>query len=589
MNNFDIAIFVCLLCYGSVIGFEHEHSSTYFRGLKNTNERRCRLYWLYTETGHGDEETLECEILLKGRVRRLELQGLSEEWLAKNKGNIVSSESELEAPKMEIDTNSTIEGRDPFAFNVQNLIVSDDSIVVQRSEVHEEEERYQRRLESRTMGKKEAIVLRVGTTDSKPPLDAKELSNQVFGTYIDSQNVQSRMDACSYGQLNISPSNAIGIDGVYDINLDLTTSENDKYGRAVVNAALDQLRTQVGDDLTKKFDHIMICVPSGVKPFIGYAWRNDFLSVYYDSWCGSLTTKMHEIGHNMGLIHSGEGDCPRCGHADYSGLMGQVYPEADGPIMCFNGPKSWQLGWYKAKHVSVNPLEQDWEGQIVGIADYGAILNSPNYHVIVELPSPKRNLAYYISLNRKAGINSDTKEGGDQVMITTQFTQKGDGGASNLEAKLNSNGEYYITDFDKSGQNVMITVNSISMTDSLLVADVSIVRQRVSLELDPQPKPPTHRPTSRPTSRPTPRPTSRPTASPVGKSSGDMFSGLRIKPDAAYSSPSYCESFGSVAECSKERRRCIWDDKKDSCLKKFKRVKKSKSRKNAGRIRSAKR
>lgn len=43
-------------------------------------------------------------------------------------------------------------------------------------------------------------------------------------------------------------------------------------------------------------------------PFLkAYAYINHYLSVYNDRWCESVSGQMHEIGHNLGLAHSGEG------------------------------------------------------------------------------------------------------------------------------------------------------------------------------------------------------------------------------------------------------------------------------------------
>eukprot|EP00521_Asterionellopsis_glacialis_P002145 CAMPEP_0195259488 /NCGR_PEP_ID=MMETSP0706-20130129/7990_1 /TAXON_ID=33640 /ORGANISM="Asterionellopsis glacialis, Strain CCMP134" /LENGTH=125 /DNA_ID=CAMNT_0040312989 /DNA_START=202 /DNA_END=575 /DNA_ORIENTATION=+ len=67
----------------------------------------------------------------------------------------------------------------------------------------------------------------------------------------------------------------------------------------------------------------------------------------------------------------------------YSGMMGYTYPETDGPKMCYNGAKSWQLGWYQTKSVDVDPLTSAWRGRIVGISDYGTTSN--DYKVIVRI------------------------------------------------------------------------------------------------------------------------------------------------------------------------------------------------------------
>ncbi len=55
---------------------------------------------------------------------------------------------------------------------------------------------------------------------------------------------------------------------------------------------------------------------------------------------------MHEVGHNLGLGHSGEGAEE---YRDKSCLIGWVFLET-GPLICFNGAKSWQLGWCASRN-----------------------------------------------------------------------------------------------------------------------------------------------------------------------------------------------------------------------------------------------
>ena len=66
--------------------------------------------------------------------------------------------------------------------------------------------------------------------------------------------------------------------------------------------------------------------------------------MFNDSWCTKTSLQMHDIGHNLGLRHSGENGGE---YADSSRMMGHSYNLDDAPVMCFNTAKNWQLGWYE--------------------------------------------------------------------------------------------------------------------------------------------------------------------------------------------------------------------------------------------------
>jgi hypothetical protein len=57
--------------------------------------------------------------------------------------------------------------------------------------------------------------------------------------------------------------------------------------------------------------------------------------------------------------------------------MGYSYSQDDGPVMCFNGAKSWQTGWYNPKSAVVTPSTGGcFEGNLYGIADFGNAASS---------------------------------------------------------------------------------------------------------------------------------------------------------------------------------------------------------------------
>ena len=52
---------------------------------------------------------------------------------------------------------------------------------------------------------------------------------------------------------------------------------------------------------------------------------------------------MHEIGHNLGLSHSGDDSgVKQWEYKDQSGIMGHSYKEENSPRMCFNGAKRYE-------------------------------------------------------------------------------------------------------------------------------------------------------------------------------------------------------------------------------------------------------
>ena len=256
----------------------------------------------------------------------------------------------------------------------------------------------------------------------------------------------------------------------------------------------------------------MACLPNdtldnGSTGWIAYAYTNHWLSVYRGPWCSYPSVQMHEIGHNLNLAHSGEGNryddqsgmvsnirnmttksefiarvgSPRCGYPK----MGYSYSSDEGPVMCFNGPKNWQLQWYSDRHVDLSN-GVSWTGSVYGISAYE---NSSTGDAVVVRINEIPNV--YVSYNKKDGINSGTKEGGDQLLVHTKAAGANDFGVSVLVAKLNP-GEEFTT-----GSN-----NRISFVSS--GGDFALVQ----VEDIPSPTP-------SPTANPTPSPTNNPTASPT--------------------------------------------------------------------------
>ena len=117
--------------------------------------------------------------------------------------------------------------------------------------------------------------------------------------------------------------------------------------------------------------------------------------------------------------------------------MGFSYVNDETPRMCFNGPKSWQLGWYDDRHIDISSGSL-WSGKVYGISDYTA--SSEEDAVIIRISSSSAD-EIYISYNRAFGINEGTFEGKNQVLV---HTKSNNFGTSRLVAKLSSGDTYTI-------------------------------------------------------------------------------------------------------------------------------------------------
>ena len=94
-------------------------------------------------------------------------------------------------------------------------------------------------------------------------------------------------------------------------------------------------------------------------------------------------------------------------------MMGYSYASDDGPVMCFNGAKSWQTGWYNSKRTVVTPSTGGcFDGNLYGIAYFS---NAASSVLLVQInDSTTSNPDFYVAFNHTIGINSCTQEAGNQ-------------------------------------------------------------------------------------------------------------------------------------------------------------------------------
>lgn len=185
-------------------------------------------------------------------------------------------------------------------------------------------------------GTKSVLVVRVIASDAATTATVQRLSDSVFGNNADGDgadaaNLASQYSACSHGKLTFVEApprtgNAISIvNGATTVTLPNTATTD---GDGVMNNAITaELNAQfnVAAPTPHLADHVMHCLPPGTMAGIAYASLPGTRSVYSDAWCTYLSAQMHEVGHNLGFHHSGEGGAEYAGEDRQTDLLLSLY------------------------------------------------------------------------------------------------------------------------------------------------------------------------------------------------------------------------------------------------------------------------
>lgn len=174
----------------------------------------------------------------------------------------------------------------------------------------------------------------------------------------------------------------------------------------------------------------------------------DCVNSHSDPFCSS------RFGHNLGLHHASQGTNE---YGDQTGVMGSSYSQNEGPLMCFNAAKSWELGWYDEYQKTVSPRSGAGSALLVGVEDFRGVGTLDGYTVVLKIDTSASS-DLYVMYNRQEGVNSGTKEFQNQVTVVSQDAP---GDFSYVLAALSDTGRFEIPNFDSSGFNLVVEVCSI--------------------------------------------------------------------------------------------------------------------------------
>jgi hypothetical protein len=232
------------------------------------------------------------------------------------------------------------------------------------------------------------------------------MSGNVFGGFGDAVNLKSQFSACSHGKFSFAPAQGSSVtNGV----LDITINENLTSNYNAATAKVVQAVAAAGFTEAQDYDHLVVCLPPGSGTWLAYAFIGSSVSVYNDMWCSYVSALMHEIGHNLGFMHSGQGNTV---YGDQVGMLGYSYGEDDAPLMCFNGAKSYATNWYHTCDVSITSQQTLKLSNVVDDPQGAA------YCTIIRIKTGSSDAAYYVQYNRKKGMNAGTKEAQNKVAVT---------------------------------------------------------------------------------------------------------------------------------------------------------------------------
>ena len=138
----------------------------------------------------------------------------------------------------------------------------------------------------------------------------------------------------------------------------------------------------------------------------------------------------------------------------------------------YNAAKLHQLGWYSNRIKTWNAGDGTETIYLTGITRYQEDPGGANDVHILKINKLGSSTDYYAIFNAKEDFNQGTKEAGNLVTVVSQGAEGTGYSTSTVEAQLGVGELWSISNFDKSGMPMVLTVNNIS--EDNMVASVTI-------------------------------------------------------------------------------------------------------------------
>jgi hypothetical protein len=321
------------------------------------------------------------------------------------------------------------------------------------------------------IGTRTILVLRVSVDDQSVGHTADLLSERIFGNGI---SMKMQYAKCSAGKLWFQPA-AVRTNGILEVPLNATNLDDSTFATSISNAAISRARQLLGlsekDHISSQADHIMIFLPPGTGNWVASAAVDHWRSTYNDRYCGSLSASMHEIGHNLGLLHANEnGD-----YLDYTSYMSAGSAREFYPQKCFNGQNHWHLGWFNENTLSLYNITEPVTVKLRSFIDYRTLQADSDEPVLISIDDE-----FFLQYNEASSFNFETQEKADQVTIVQLL----DGGTEMLAGIDEVERLYFLN--DEYGNMQMIVLVCWKEIDSIgTTIGLSIGKDTVQCTDDP--------------------------------------------------------------------------------------------------------
>ena len=304
----------------------------------------------------------------------------------------------------------------------------------------------------RRTGLHEVLVVRVTALDSEVSVTRRDISRILFGVgkHAPPVDLLSQYHKCSFGKLPLRAARGIGIiNGVTEIQVNINVTGINIFAlEGLVNGMVQEKFGGPGDHPNRL---VAMAMPPGPllrgRRYIAYALINSYRSVFNDNAVTNWINAMHEIGHNIGLRHSGENGSP---YQDISGIMGHTSVTFQGS--CFNAQKNWFLGWYSDRSTELD-MSEAFSGRLFAFVDYNR--TSPEDTVLIKIGDH-----LFVQYNRARSFNEGTREKRDQVAIVFNEDVNTDstllGGLAEDDPRVPDS--YRFPDFEGRGVDLVIEI-----------------------------------------------------------------------------------------------------------------------------------